>query len=278
MTPETPRLPKTPFRVFLVRHGYSELNANNNIHIPGVTDETAQLHDPIGFDQAEASSRFLAQFLIDHPLEGGISLYNSSYMRARQTAQRFYNNLQGLAGYPPLRPHESDLLIEQQHGYLDGLTDEEIDQLFPYHRAREDRHFKEGAKVFAPKLGGEPRNYVELRAKVFQGEMFREIEHHGARTIVIVSHGITTRMISKALLKQSWEGANDEPNPLNCDIRLLQRFGDNYEKFGDFGYIWHGGQPQAPHYVAHERVADRLARGEFQKYKPRPTFAAPDVA
>ena len=122
---------------------------------------------PIGFEQADMCGAFLRDYLNENIAAGGIALYCSSYMRARQTAQRIYDNIKDVTGYPPLRCHESDFLIEQHHGFLDGLTDEERRERFPEHMLREDLHWSEGSKQFAPMFGGEMRVTVAHRVATF---------------------------------------------------------------------------------------------------------------
>lgn len=270
---------KRPLRFFLVRHGRSEANAKYNAaqyalapadipDLEGVPDESVQLM-PVGFQQADDCGAYLRDYLSDNPVEGGLALYCSSYMRARQTAQRIYDNISGITGSAPLRAHESDFLIEQHHGFMDGLTEAERLKLFPDYKKREDMHWINGSKQFAPMFGGEMRVTVAHRVATFLESVFREHADHGVTTFVIVSHGITMRQVAKHLLKLPRELSDAEPNPYNCDVRLLQRHDDGNRVFSDFGYIWHDSHPQEPVLARHPSMNDQFADGAFRNYKPR---------
>lgn len=262
MTETAPiKTPKRPLRFLLVRHGQSEANVQRTRDIP---DESIQLTE-LGFQQATGCGKFLHDYLTNNTLPGGIALYCSSYMRARQTAQRIYDEIKNLDGYSHLRADESDFIVEQHHGFVDGYSDEEKAELYPDHKQREDLHWQHGSKQFAPIYGGELRMQVTARANNFLNSVFREHRDHNSNTIIIVSHGITMRQIAKLLLKLPREIADREPNPYNCDVRLLQRHGEANASFGDFGYIWHDSAAQTPMLATHERTKNLFERGAFRE-------------
>ena len=53
------------------------------------------------------------------------------------------------------------------------------------------------------------------------------------RNIIVVTHGVTSRCLIKEYLNLPWEWVQDEPNPNNASIRLI-------ENGEDKGYIFKG--------------------------------------
>ena len=58
---------------------------------------------------------------------------------------------------------------------------------------------------------------------------------HNIEHIIIVSHGITTRVMTMRYLHESYEYYDQEKNPSNGSVRLLARESDQWR---DKGYIY----------------------------------------
>jgi 2,3-bisphosphoglycerate-dependent phosphoglycerate mutase len=54
------------------------------------------------------------------------------------------------------------------------------------------------------------------------GSFHRDAAMHGIKNIVIVSHGITIRAFLTMWLHLTPEWFEEEPNPANCSIRLIE--------------------------------------------------------
>ena len=77
---------------------------------------------------------------------------------------------------------------------------------------------------------GESRFDVAVRVHQFFGTIQRDKEKHGIKNIIVVCHGVTLRAFVMMWCHFTPEWFEDEPNPPNGAIRLIQ--GDN-----DMGYI-----------------------------------------
>lgn len=247
-------------RIFLVRHGESESNVEWEVnrkkadHAISLTEE--------GKGQARAAGEFLAQYFDENlvnkngaqaPTFPRTRLWHSPYLRTRQTADELKKtcivsqrtSIPIFDMYDPswwsresggsyfLDKKEHLLLAEQQFGLFDGLSDDERKELYPDMQA-----YYEKCKAFEGKLWpkmplGESRFEVAQRVHQAFGTFERDRIKHGIDNIVVVGHGTTNRAFLMMWLHLPYEWMNDEPNPKNCSIRLIE---DNEDK----GYIFEG--------------------------------------
>ena len=80
---------------------------------------------------------------------------------------------------------------------------------------------------------GESRFDVATRVHQAFGTFHRDAERHNVETLVIVTHGVTIRAFLMMWLHKSVEWFENEPNPKNCSIRLV-------DSKQDHGYVFPG--------------------------------------
>ena len=212
-------------RIFLVRHGESEGNVDKNIHRT-MADHAIPL-SPRGHEQAETAGFVLRDYLESHGSRP--RLWVSPYLRTRQTA----DGLEKSVGPLLHDRREHTLLVEQQFGLFDGLTDEECAEQFP---VENDHYLKQqafGGRFWAPMPHGESRFQVAQRVHQSFGTFHRDRDRHGIEDIIVVSHGTTIRCFVMMWLHLPFEWIEEERNPRNCSIRLIE---DGEDK----GYIYPG--------------------------------------
>ena len=254
-------------RIFLVRHGQSHANIDWSENTRKA-DMAIQLTTE-GHKQAKDAGEFLQSYFTKHLLAQGalgafipkIRLWHSPYTRTRQTAQEIYDACvlptsatiihdamqtetfqiprhwpKRAAGEPFLwDKKEHFLLYEQQHGIYDGLSDDERQAQYPDEWAYYQKHKRDGAKVFAQLPLGESRIDVAQRIHQAFGTFHRDADKHAIEDIVVVGHGTTNRCFLFAWLHKGYEWLEEEPNPLNCSVRLIE---DGEDK----GYIYDGAE------------------------------------
>ena len=258
-------------RIYLVRHGQSESNADWNVNTVKA-DHAIELTSE-GKDQATGAGEFLrdhfAAFAQRHGYVPKTRLWHSPYMRTRQTATQiskacvvseethilhkrpqpgvmfmgntyktrakgqtfFMDDLDPEAPVPHGKEHI--LLAEQQFGVFDGLSDEERAEQYPTEQAYYEKCKKFEGKMWPKMPLGESRFEVCQRVHQAFGTFHRDAERHNIEDIVVVGHGTTNRAFVQMWLHKRWEWMHEEPNPKNCSVRLIE---DGEDK----GYIFEG--------------------------------------
>lgn len=221
-------------RIYLVRHGESAANVDLTQH-KNKPDHAIELTRK-GKRQAEAAGKFLQQHLADLSLEVGLTpkirLWQSPYLRTRQTAEGVLKHCNKSLIHDV---REDTMLVEQQFGLFDGLTEEEQQKLYPTEYANYLRNLKYQGKYWAGFPHGESPFDVDKRVRLMQGTFARDAAKHDIDHIIIVSHGITTRILTMRYLHENYEFYDQERNPSNGSVRLLS-FDDG--KWCDQGYIF----------------------------------------
>lgn len=151
-----------PCRVFLLRHGLTDWNAERRLQ--GHLDHPL---NAIGHRQA----RQLGQALADEDIA---AIYSSDLLRARQTAAPL---AQALA----LPVHTDPMLRERHFGHLEGLSYQEIDERFP----EDARGWRLREPGFAPG-GGETLSHFYDRTVA---AVARLAAPHAGESIALFSHG-----------------------------------------------------------------------------------------
>jgi 2,3-bisphosphoglycerate-dependent phosphoglycerate mutase len=113
-------------------------------------------------------------------------------------------------------------LSEQQFGLFDGIPDADLPTAFPveYAHYKKQEDFK--GKFWAKMPLGESRYDVALRVHQAFGTFHRDAAAHGIHRLIIVAHGISIRAFLLQWLHLPFEWFEEEPNPANCSIRLIQ--------------------------------------------------------
>ena len=162
-----------PTRVYLVRHGATLLSAEDRF--AGETDVELS-------DQGRAQLRQLADRLSREPL----SAVCASPMRRTLESAEILARPHGL----PVAPVPA--LREISHGRWEGKTRREVEELWPEEYAR----WESDPYSFAPE-GGESGLAVTARALPSLMEL---VAAHAGRTLLVVSHKATIRLLLSALL------------------------------------------------------------------------------
>lgn len=210
-------------KIFLVRHGKSDANNNKRILLHAA-DHTVQLAD-LGIEQANKASVFLDGEL---PFYGKTRMWVAPYTRARQTGKIIYDRV-SINRDIDMREHVN--LVEQQFGLFDGYLDEELPVVFPMEHAHYKKCEEQNGQFWARMPLGESRFDVALRVHQSFGTFHRDCDRHGIENIIVVSHGVVIRAFVMQWCHKTPEWFNDEPNPRNCSIRLI-------ENGQDKGYIF----------------------------------------
>lgn len=228
-------------RIYLVRHGQSLANVDKTVH-KTYADHAIPLSDE-GHDQAAQVGEFFDRYfeekyvpdgLVDRGFEGWkpnprIRLWASPYVRASETADH-------IGAHTPFWLYdrrEHILLGEQQFGLFDGIPDDELPNLYPVEHAHYEQQVKFEGKFWAPMPLGESRFDVAKRVHQSFGTFHRDADKHDIKDIIVVSHGVTIRAFLMMWLHLPVKWFEDEPNPQNCSVRLIE---DGEDK----GYIFPG--------------------------------------
>ncbi|KKN43539.1 hypothetical protein LCGC14_0701860 [marine sediment metagenome] len=220
-------------KIYLVRHGESESNVDKAVHLRKA-DHAINL-GPNGLSQAEGVGKFLAQALKNNSWNGEINarLWYSPYQRTKKTKDGILTALKRDNMTFKFGCLEHPLLVEQQFGLFDGLSDDELKEQYPNEHAHYNKHQKFEGRFWARMPLGESRFDVAQRVHQVFGTFHRDADRHGIETLVVVSHGVTIRAFIMMWLHRTVEWFEKEPNPKNCSIRLI----DNRQ---DCGYVING--------------------------------------
>ena len=220
-------------RIFLVRHGESLGNVDPLVHAT-TADHAVPLSDR-GREQAREAGRRLAAYF-EERAGGGLGaghphvrLWVSPYLRTRQTADA----LQETAGAWITDRVEHVLLCEQQWGLFDGIPERELAERFPSEFAHYDMQRRFGGKFWARMPQGESWFDVAQRIHQAFGTFHRDSQAHGIRDLVVICHGVTLRAFVMMWCHLSPEWFEQELNPQNAAIRLIERGEDR-------GYVFEG--------------------------------------
>jgi probable phosphoglycerate mutase len=171
-----------PTRLYLVRHGATQLSAENRFAGAVGVDLS---------DEGRAQVRRLAERLAGDDIAAA---YTSPLSRTLETAQL-------LAAPHGLALQRRDGLREISHGRWEGLTRQEVEQRY----AKEYAAWEEDPFTFAPE-GGESGLGVLSRAL----PVIREIVvAHPEQRVLVVSHKATLRLLMSSLLGFDPRGYRD---------------------------------------------------------------------
>ena len=160
-------------RVFLVRHGATELSAE---------DRFAGAVDVLLSDGGAEQARLLGQRLSKEPIA---AVYASPMRRTVATAE-------WIAEPHHVSVERIDALREIAHGRWEGKTRAEVERDY----SEEYRRWEHDPYSFAP-VGGETGLQVTARALP---ALLQLVERHDGTAIVIVSHKATIRLLLSTLL------------------------------------------------------------------------------
>lgn len=225
-------------RVYLVRHGATQLTAEN------------RFAGAVGVDLSEEGRgqvRSLAERLArDHIA----AVYTSPLSRTVETAEI-------LAGPHGLAPIREDGLREIGHGRWEGLTRREVEERFP----GEYETWEADPFTFAPE-GGETGLAVLARALPV---IRRIVVSHEGSTVLVVSHKATLRLMLASLLGMDARGYRDRLDQSPACLNVVDFRDPSRARLMTFNDV--------SHYADHPRLAAQAlsrwwdtgsARGEGQ--------------
>lgn len=162
-----------PSRVFLVRHGATQLSAE---------DRFAGAVDVLLSDEGREQAQRLGERLAGEPIA---AVYASPMKRTIETARL-------LAMPHALEVQPMDALREIDHGRWEGRSRAEVENAF----AVEYQRWEDDPYTFAPD-GGESGLQVTARALP---ALLQLVEKHPSQTFAVVSHKATIRLLLSSLL------------------------------------------------------------------------------
>jgi broad specificity phosphatase PhoE len=220
----------------LVRHAQSLANVDMKYYTTH-SDYSVPLSEK-GTHQAAESGRQIAsyyrrKFKLGHdappPSDWLCRIWTSPYVRARQTSKLMMENSDGWI----TDIQENVLLVEQNFGLFEGVDwySGELDDKYPDELHHYQKAAAFGGRFWAKIPLGESRFDVCMRVSQSFGTIHRDVSRCNIRNFVIVSHGTTLRAFMMMWLRLLPEWFEEEPNPSNASIRVI----DDYQ---DEGYIW----------------------------------------
>lgn len=181
-------------RVFLVRHGATQLTAEN------------RFSGAVGVDLSD-EGRWQAARLGERLRHDPVSaIYCSPLSRTTETASIIGRTFD-------LQPVARDGLAEISHGRWEGLTRAEVEERF----GDEYATWEEDPFTFAPE-GGESGVAVLARALPVVREI---VTHHVGECVVVVSHKATIRILLSSLLGFDARGYRDRLDQAPACLNVL---------------------------------------------------------
>ncbi len=241
-------------RIFLVRHAQSEGNHDKDLH-KTIANHAIKL-TPEGHRQSKLAAEFLANYIhknlgrdsysdatgynscgMTHWVYPLFRMWVSPFTRTRETADHIYKELHALGTcfsvikYREMREFatilridrkESVHLVEIDPGLFDGVAPADRPAMFPKEWEYFNKVQSQKGRYWARYPGGESVFDVARRCHQAFGTFHRDYQKHGIENLIVVSHGTTTRAFTQMWLNKPWEWYEDEPNPGNTWIRLIE--------------------------------------------------------
>ena len=213
-------------RIFLIRHGESIQNSNENYdntpsHLVSLTEK--------GKKQAEECGKFLKDYTNQNNLNIEKSiLYVSLFARTRETAKIINKHLK-------INSIKEDIaLVEQQHGLFENIPYTEWEK-FGKEYEHYQNYYENNGKFYAKFPQGESPFDVAIRMRQFIITMLNDIDEN-TENIYIVSHGTAIRMFILSYFNHPPEWFETGSSMENCSVRLIERQSHNHSI--DKGYIY----------------------------------------
>jgi 2,3-bisphosphoglycerate-dependent phosphoglycerate mutase len=200
--------------VLLIRHARSTANDDPSVY-KRVPDHIIPLARPQDDPAALAAGDAVARLGLDPASTGS---WCSSYLRCQQTERLVLGRAFGERARR-IRSRSSFLLREQEFGDWDSLSTEEVAALDPVRHARRQLLCDNVGQFYFRYPGGESRADVAQRVTIFIGKLFRSPQLHH----IVFLHGVTQRAFRMSWLNLSVDWFEEEPNPENASVLLLER-------------------------------------------------------
>lgn len=201
-----------PTRIYLVRHGATELTAEDRF--AGSTDVPLSNE---GRNQVTALAERLSSDALD-------AIYTSPMARTTETAQI-------IAAPHRLEPQSKPELREIDYGRWEGLARDELETAY----ADEYKAWQEDPLTIAPQ-GGE--SGIQVLARVLP--VVRNIvQEHRRRSVLLVSHKGTIRLFISSLLGFDARGYRDRLDQSPAALNILDFASDVHTRLRLFNDISH---------------------------------------
>lgn len=200
--------------IALIRHARSKANDDPAVYLT-TPDHAISLSRPDDDPAALAAGELLATLGLD-PAQ--LCSWRSPYVRCVQTEALAMRQAFG-DGYDRVRRRDSFLLREQEFGDWDGLSEAEMEARSPERYARRARMSDHHGRFYFRYPAGESRADVVQRISVFLGKLHRT----RFRSHVLFLHGVTQRAFRMAWFNRSVDWFEEEPNPANATVLLIER-------------------------------------------------------
>lgn len=203
-----------PKRIFLIRHGESEGNANKEIYTK-IPDYAVRLTDR-GRTQADDVGKKVIDFLDGKPA----AVYYSPFIRTIETTNGILTHLKETNLVDKKFVREDARLREQEWHSCLPLTS--------YNPQREEDRIKFGV-FFYRFPNGESNADVYDRMGSFTENLHRDFQRKDfPENLILVTHGMAMRVLLMNLLNKSVDEFDTWKNPWNCTIWKMELDGDDY--------------------------------------------------
>ncbi len=184
----------TPTRLYLVRHGATELTAED------------RFSGSVGVDLSDEGRRQAARLGERLRAEAPAAIYSSPLSRALDTARL-------VAGECALPVETRDGLREISHGHWEGMTRHDVEARY----GDEYAAWEQDPFTFAP-AGGESGVAVLARALPVVRDI---VTRHAGERVVVVSHKATIRLVLSSLLGFDARGYRDRLDQSPACLNVL---------------------------------------------------------
>ncbi|HSN97879.1 MAG TPA: phosphoglycerate mutase family protein [Candidatus Nanopelagicales bacterium] len=205
--------------ILLIRHARSTANEDPTVYRT-TPDHTIPLCRPDDDDAAQLAGDIIARLALD---PASVCSWSSTYLRCVQTERLVIAHAFGPRA-PEVRQRPSFLLREQEFGDWDCLTEEEMEAADPVRYAKRQRLTDNQGRFYFRYPNGESRADVTQRIAIFIGKIHRSrYAHH-----LVFLHGVTQRAFRMAWLNRTVDWFEEEPNPPNVSVLMIQRDAEGF--------------------------------------------------
>lgn len=185
-------------KIYFVRHGETHWNAERRFQGRKNSSLT-----PEGLEQ----SKKIAENLEKIPF---MALYSSSLGRARETIQEIQKGRN-------IKSEIMDEFIEISMGELEGKTKSDFEREYP----KEFIAYQKASLDYNPEVyRGE--SFEDIKIRLEKGLQSLVKKHQEGDTILVVSHGMTLRILFTILRYGNLRHLKEEKLPKNTEIRVIE--------------------------------------------------------
>jgi broad specificity phosphatase PhoE len=200
-----------PKRIILVRHGESEGNVEGTTY-ETIPDYELNLTDR-GREQAEEAGNKINELIGDE----SIYSYTSPFYRTRQT----FAGIESVLGDKNVKVIEDSRIREQDWGNLRSYDEEK--------RIMKERG-EYGIFYFHIQNGESGANVFDRTSTFFETIHRDFLKSDYPENVLVVTHGVTLRILLMRILNWRVEEFEDVYNPENCELFVLEQNGEgDYE-------------------------------------------------